>query len=500
MKKNTPIQRRIRVALACVFFFGLTIMLCDVTGVTHKYLSWMARVQFLPAVLSLTAGFSLAALAWVGFTLLLTLLFGRIYCSTICPLGVMQDGFRRLGNLLPRKWRQSQRPTNARVQAYVRALVLFIFIVLSCLTLTAPLAHLIAPYSAFARMVQTLLAPLAGLVNNLLASAAAHYESYAFYPVEVWTRAGLSVGIALTTLLLIGGLAAWKGRWWCNTICPVGTVLGGVSRFALFRVEVDKDACIGCGLCQKKCKAECIDVENHRVDMSRCVDCFDCLDVCRHNAIHYRRASVKEEAAEPQNDSRRKFLTLTGAMAVAAGVKAQHAKTDGGLAIIEDKQVPKRTRPVLPAGSYSVRHLAQYCTSCQLCISACPQHILRPSTSLTRLMQPEMDFTAGYCLTSCTRCADVCPTDAIRPIQKEEKTAIQIGCAYWLKKNCIMHTDGVHCGNCVRHCPSGALSLVEGQIVVDGERCIGCGHCEYVCPARPFSAIYVEGLEQQMIH
>lgn len=120
-------------------------------------------------------------------------------------------------------------------------------------------------------------------------------------------------------------------------------------------------------------------------------------------------------------------------------------------------------------------------------------------------MQPEMSYERGYCRPECTKCSEVCPAGAIRPITREEKTGIQIGHAVWVKANCVVLTDGVSCGNCARHCPSGAIQMVpsdpndENSLkipVVNTERCIGCGACENLCPARPFSAIYVEGHER----
>ena len=155
-------------------------------------------------------------------------------------------------------------------------------------------------------------------------------------------------------------------------------------------------------------------------------------------------------------------------------------------------------------GSLSARHFAQHCTACQLCVSNCPNDVLRPSTSLSTFMQPTMSYERGYCRPECTKCGDVCPTGAIKPITRAYKSATQIGHAVWIKKNCVPLTDGVECGNCARHCPTGAITMVpinpkdEHSLkipAVNEARCIGCGACENLCPARPFSAIYVEGHE-----
>ena len=119
-------------------------------------------------------------------------------------------------------------------------------------------------------------------------------------------------------------------------------------------------------------------------------------------------------------------------------------------------------------------------------------------------MQPEMSYERGYCRPECVRCSEVCPDGAIRLVTKADKSAIQIGHAVFHPENCIVNTDGVECGNCARHCPSGAIQMVPSAAgnpasrklpVVNEARCIGCGACENLCPARPFSAIHVEGHE-----
>ena len=156
----------------------------------------------------------------------------------------------------------------------------------------------------------------------------------------------------------------------------------------------------------------------------------------------------------------------------------------------------------MPPGAQGLRNMNNHCTACQLCVSACPNHVLRPSDSLSTLMQPETTYEKGYCRPECTECTQVCPNGAIRPVSVPEKTGIAIGQAVWIKENCIVNTDEKQCNACQRNCPAAAITLVArdpGQSdslkipVVDKEMCIGCGACEYLCPARPFSAIYVEG-------
>ena len=492
--------RKIRLTLAVLFFAAITPLFLDFTGTVHAWLGWTAKLQFLPAVLALNAGA-------VVFLLLLTLVFGRVYCSVICPLGVMQDVAAWFG-----KKQKKNRYTFSPARQWLRGGVLILFIA-AMLAGAGSLAALIAPYSSYGRIAGNLFAPLYGWCNNLLAYFAERAGSYAFYETEVWLKSVPTFVIAALTFIIICTLAWRNGRTYCNTICPVGTVLGFFARWSWLKPVIDTDKCVNCKLCARNCKASCIDISRHRIDYSRCVACMDCIGKCHKGAISFSPASFrkksirKTEPETPSTDkgegaSRRSFLTATALVTAAVTLKAQEKKVDGGLAIIKDKQIPHRNTPVVPPGAWSAQHFARHCTACQLCVSACPNQVLRPAADLMRLMQPEMSYERGYCRPECTRCSDVCPAGAIRPITLADKSATQIGHAVWIKKNCVPLTDGVECGNCARHCPAGAIQMVPSDAgdpgspkipVVNEERCIGCGACENLCPARPFSAIYVEG-------
>lgn len=515
----TNMLKKIRTVFAIIFFAAITLLFLDFTGTLHTWLGWMAKIQFLPAVLALNAGA-------IIFLVLLTLLFGRIYCSVICPLGVFQDLVSWINGRRSRKARM--RFTYSRAKNWLRYGMLVLFTA----ALAAGIGSFVAlldPYSAYGRIVSNLFAPLWQWGNNLLAFFAERIDSYAFYKTDVWLRSLTTFIIAAVTLVVIVVLAWRNGRTWCNTICPVGTVLGFISRFSLFKVRIDAEKCKSCSLCARACKASCIDYKNHSIDHSRCVDCFDCMDTCTHGAISWTfRFRGKSDntirtdeghAGTTADKSRRRFLAAGAALTAAATIKAQEKKVDGGLAVIQDKEIPDRRTRIVPPGAMSLKNFYRHCTACQLCVSVCPNHVLRPSAGLDTLMQPEMSYERGYCRPECTKCSDVCPAGAILPVSAEEKSSIQIGHAVWIKSNCIPVTDGVKCGNCARHCPTGAIQMVPFRgrhryrgghsedagndrpevfiPVINTERCIGCGACENLCPARPFTAIYVEG---NMVH
>lgn len=487
--------RKIRITLALVFFSCITLLFLDFSGTVHHWLGWMAKIQFLPAVLALNLGVIICLV-------LLTLLLGRVYCSVICPLGVMQDVFGWIGKK-SKKNRYSYSPAR-NVLRYTLLAILVGAIVLGIGSVVA----LLAPYSAYGRIAQNLLSPLWIWGNNILAYFAERADSYAFYEKEVWIRSIPVFVIAAVTLVVLAVLAWRNGRTYCNTICPVGTVLGFLSRYSIFKPVIDTSKCNGCGLCARNCKAACIDSKNHAIDYSRCVACMDCIGKCHKGAISYsRRKTVKAEETnrKPADNSRRSFLTATVAVGTTAILHAEEKTVDGGLAVITDKKIPARKTPIVPPGAVGLSHLTDHCTGCQLCVSVCPNGVLRPSDELSTLMQPRSSYERGYCRPECTKCSEVCPAGAIIKIDRAEKSSIQIGHAVWVKENCVPLTDGVECGNCARHCPVGAIQMVASDPdnpdspkipVVNDERCIGCGACENLCPARPFSAIYVEGHEK----
>lgn len=497
--------KKIRIILAAIAFVLVTLLFLDFTGTLHLWFGWLAKVQLVPAVLA----FNVVVLVVLA---VVTFLFGRVYCSVICPLGVMQDG---VSNVSGRRKGKKNRFRYSPAKTWLRWSVLALFVVAVAVPAMSLIVSLLDPYAAYGRIAGNLFAPLYRLGNNLLAWGAETVDSYAFYSTEVWVKSWITLGVSVVTLGVVGFLAWRGGRTYCNTICPVGTVLGFLSRFSIFRPTFQTDKCTKCGLCERRCKSSCIDSKNMTIDQSRCVTCMNCVEACKFGAMKYQPRKlggkkviepvVETATADQKTDggiSRRSFLAIAGGLAVTTTVKAQQLHVDGGLAEIEDKKIPDRKTPIVPPGAQSLRNMNNHCTACQLCVSACTNQVLRPSSKLSTLMQPEMSFERGYCRPECVECSSVCPAGAIRKIDTAEKSAISIGQAIWLMDNCVVNRDEIQCNNCEQHCPTGAITLVARDPgysdslktpVIDKELCIGCGACENLCSSRPFSAIYVEG-------
>ena len=484
--------RKIRIGVSIALFFLITLYFLDFRESFPQSLHFLAKIQFIPALLSLN-------IIILGGLVLLTLVFGRVYCSSICPMGIFQDIVGWLSKRVKHKKRYTYSPAKTILRWTTLLLVLAAFIFGFTF-----LIGLLDPYGAYGRIVTHLFRPAYLAGNNLLETIFIRFNNYTFFRVGIYSLSVLSTVIALFTLVGIGLLAWRNGRTFCNTLCPAGTVLGFISRFSFFKVQFDSDKCNSCGLCSMKCKASCIDSKELTVDYSRCINCFNCVEACKRDAMHYKpiwskKTSKEEIVAVDVNQSKRRFLSSTFATAMAATNLL--AQTTG----ISLKRELKRQQPIAPPGVQNIDRLLQKCISCHLCVTKCPSHVIKPALfeyGLGGIMQPKLYFDHGFCSYDCTVCGDVCPTGAILPLTKEEKHHTQMGQVNFILENCIVYYDETSCGACSEHCPTQAVSMVpyKGALTIphtDPTICVGCGGCEYVCPAIPFKAIYVEGLKEQ---
>jgi ferredoxin len=482
-------------------------------------------VQFVPSLLQFLDS---AAIGATGFILVLglALVFGRVYCSFVCPLGICQDMVSRLARKRmanPGKKKGTYRFSYSRPHYFLWYTVL-ILTVLLFLAGSGLVLNLLDPFSSFGRMVSTLFRPLVLGANNLGAFALEQWGNHFLYRVRLPVFVPVATGIALVTLMVVGWLSARHGRLYCNTLCPVGALLGLFSKISMFRIRIAPEACDGCRRCQRVCKAGCIDLKEKTVDVSRCVGCFNCLAACPGQGLTIQNHWQRPARQNPAEPGRRGFLI--GLAAACMGLGSSRAdtgpdnpvspvstanpadSTDPVNPVIQTRPttIPEtRTGPISPPGSVSVARFSSLCTACHLCVSVCPSRILVPAFldyGFSGMLQPKMDFRSGHCNFDCTDCLEVCPTGAILPLSRENKQQAQVGVAKFIKENCVVYTDNTNCGACSEHCPTKAVDMVHYLTLPDRDLlipkvnpdiCVGCGGCEYACPTKPYKAIYVEG-------
>lgn len=505
----------LRVVAATLVFAACLVVFLDPRGSLPTWFGYsVASAQFVPALLGFATGAAFATA--LALLLVLTLAVGRVYCSVICPLGILHDLIARARDALRRKrLRLPYRPAAIWARrSFFSATLLGIVTGWFGFTLS-----LFDPYSIFGRIASDLFRPVVVHANNLLAQAANAAGLTVVARIEPqWAAAG-ALALPLLGLAIVTAMAVARGRLYCNTVCPVGTFLGFLSRRSAFRLSIDSMVCRKCGDCLRVCKAQCIDLRNATIDASRCVACYNCVGACDEHGIGYRFSWKRPVAPQPASPAtvertaspgaadpqRRTFLaglgvvSLTAPLLVAARVEEASSETF-------DPQRPRvrksnnESHAIAPPGAESVDRLLEHCTACHLCISACPTHVLQPAFldyGWNGLMKPRLDNTRAYCLFDCQRCSEVCPDGALTPLTLAQKHAAKIGVAKLDVEKCIVKTKGTDCAACSEHCPTKAVDTKPyGDNLrlpwVHGESCIGCGACEFACPAEP-KAIQVTG-------
>lgn len=500
MKTNNPLKA-IRVLLALLIFIPIFLYFIDFADrLPDGVVSQLLRIQLVPAILA-------GAIICLSLLLIITWLFGRVYCSVLCPLGILQDVINRISNLFRKPKKRKRRYKYSKPQNILRYSILTLTVLVS-IFVSNTLLLVLDPYSNFGRIGANLFRPAVMEVNNLLADGLARMDNYTLYHVTLSTVTWSAFLFALGFLVLLIILVVWRGRLFCNTLCPVGALLGLVSKYSLFRITINETSCNMCGSCARICKTQAISSKEKTVDASRCVDCFNCLSACPNGGIGYtinpiyRRKAVQpmiEDTTAVCEESRRTFLA-TGVALASSMPLLSYAQRRKRMRMGHAGNHPSHNGiPVTPPGSLSIERFKDQCTACHLCVVHCPTQILKPSGmqyGFDYFLKPHMSYEAHFCNYECTVCSEVCPTKAIAPITSEEKATIQIGIAHFIKRLCIVHSEGTDCGACSEHCPTQAVHMVpyKGTLTipqVDPELCIGCGGCESICPVRPDRAIVV---------
>jgi ferredoxin len=493
---RSPFLRNFRIAFSAIILICFFAVFSDFKNlIPPRYINILIYLQFVPSALKF---YDLRSLASVGFAavLILTLLTGRTYCSFFCPLGIGQDLFSRIGGRIKKKFRRyGLKKPHTVIRYSLLAATLIVTMIWGIYLLT-----LLDPYSIFGRFMTFFAKPAVIVINNLIAGILHKFDVYTISHVTIKGYQLLTYTIPVLFFILVGGLSLTKGRLYCNMVCPVGTLLGLVSKISIFRIKFDESKCTRCGRCAVGCKSSCIDFLQYHVDVTRCVDCFNCIKICPDKALSYGVVRLKKKPHET-DEEKRKFIA--GSILLLLGLP-QVLKA-------QDKPAPKpnkpstvkenRTCPVCPPGAGSIAEFNKTCTACSLCITACPNGVLQPAMmqyGLTGMMQPVMDYHKSFCTYNCTKCTEVCPTYALKPLILEAKKLTQLGKTNFIKDNCIVKTEKTACGACSEACPTKAVYMIpyEGNLLipeVNTDICIGCGHCENACPTTPYKAIFVDG-------
>ena len=472
----------VRIAVAAVMFvlfFGV--------GIGVRQFDAILVTQFGPGLIRLTSGVFLGTLAAVVLIAAVTLLFGRIYCSVLCPLGILQDGIAFLAHWNWKKWKWSRyRFLDTRPVKYG---VFLCVAVLALAGVMLPLTAL-APSSNFFTIVSNAFLRIFGMAAPETGNAAGQF---AVNPPAA------AFCFSLAVFVVVAVMAAWRGRLYCNTLCPVGAVLSLLGRAPLWRITLSQDMCVSCGMCEATCKGGAINAKKKSVLTENCVMCLNCISACKRGGVKIERYGKKPSrttaptpGAEPDfNASRRRFIGAVGGAAAGAGA----------LLLVDriEKAMPRpSSAPAMPPGAGNAGRFHTKCVGCGVCIRECKGKVLVPSVTqygLAGFMQPVVDYSRGYCVYDCNLCSNVCPAGALLPLPLEAKHKTGIGIASVDPAACV------GCGICASKCR--AIEMVTGSdgrrlASVLSDRCIGCGFCRSVCTLpEKGPAITVSGVDVQ---
>ncbi len=485
--------KKTRVIISLIFIIAISILYFDLSfSIQSVFADYPIFLQFIPSLLSFI---SVSAIAGTGFifVIIITLLFGRVYCSTVCPLGILQDVI----TFLRKKYKKINfyltKPFT-KTRYIILAITTLLFLIGTSIGL-----NLLDPFSNYGRITTNIFRPIAIGANNVASFLLEQMDSYFISPLDF---KGINLFPFLFSIIILGAIV-WLsysyGRLYCNSICPVGTFLGLLSKVSFFKIGIIESNCIECGECETVCKSNCIESESKFIDFSRCVGCFNCFDVCPSIGISYVPRYDFGKSNSVDSD-KRSFFKKIGIFVLTSNIiiKAQEK-----IQVYTKNKIPViRNSPVSPPGSISIENFNDQCTACHLCVSSCPTQVLQPSFleyGLLEIMQPRMDYKTSYCNYDCTICLDVCPSGAIIKTDIDSKKLIQMGKAKFIKDNCVVYTQKTDCGACAEHCPTKAvkmemdLEVKKKAPIINEEICVGCGACEFACPTIPYKAIYVEG-------
>lgn len=491
-----------------ILFFALFVFLfLKAEYVGREVLYWPVDLFFRFDPLVFTAhllSFSpwVAGLSWSLVFVALTLVLGRFFCGWVCPMGTALDGCRRL----------LFRPREDRgVAARWRRGKYYLFL---ALLVTAPfslnLVGLFDPLSLLYRSLAIVFYPAfgygvekAGLTLYRLGPPITYlsepvYQGLKTVLLPFKPLVYLLPFLTLALFALVVAAERVDRRFWCRALCPLGALYGLLARFSLLRRRPTA-LCPDCGDCLQICKMAAFAPGKPSRHMSaECQLCLSCLDRCeKEDRVQF---TWRSKAPRARLDlGRRQMIT-----SLAAGVAAVPLLRLGSLALRPEEHL------IRPPGAQGEAALLTRCIRCGQCMKVCLTNGLQPvlwEAGLEGFYTPRLIPRMGYCAYSCNLCGQVCPTGAIPSLPLAEKQALTLGTAFINRSRCIPYTEGADCLVCEEHCPVSpkAITYHEQEVinlqgekvkvklpVVHQDRCIGCGHCEHVCPVGGAAAIRVK--------
>ena len=460
-------------------------------------------------------------LLWSLVILLPTLFLGRFFCGWICPMGTLQHF---VGNMPSEAKRGTQRIEANRYKRWqtVKYAVLMAGLVAACFG--SMVIGWLDPFSLLVRSIGlsilpafnfTVRAVLAPLENSHLAVIKATGETthaVLQFLVLDFRQAHFTQGLALGILFLVILSASLRiTRLWCRSICPLGALLGAVSRWSVFGLHKDAESCDKCNRCLLHCQGGDDPIGGAPWRKAECLMCMNCVGSCPHGSLVFRFFRNEKEVASPDLSRRR---TLTGLAAGAVVVPLMRADTAMGKS--------RNERLLRPPGALDEPDFLSRCIRCGECMKVCPNNSLHPTlgeAGLEGLWTPTLVPRIGYCEPSCILCSEVCPTGAIWQITPREKgwvvgvgqqsQQVRVGTAFYDRGRCLPWAMATECIVCEEWCPVSpkAIYLQEAQVIdaagntktlkqprVDPSRCVGCGACEFACPLQERPAVYVTSI------
>jgi len=438
-------------------------------------------------IVALTGGVVLTGLLVSAATVVVTVLFGRVFCGWICPLGTLFDVF---GRVIPQR---KNRPPEGNGRYKNIKYYLLAFMVFGSLAGFSA-ALFFDPLVFIFRIFTLNVFPSAVfLVNhglNLIRPLALKTGAMNLYMFSLGQPVFNVFGfLNLVVFLSVVGLLYVERRFWCRNLCPLGALLSLLSRFSIWGRTVNEE-CIHCSRCSRSCPMNAIG-EGYEITSAReCIQCMRCESVCPVNAVSFT-FNVPPERRFEFNPSRRGVI-LAGLGGIAAALSAGTAaatKTRHGTLL-------------RPPGALPEKDFLDVCLRCGECMKVCPTNALQPArleAGIEGMFTPVLVPRIGGCEEQCNLCGRVCPTGAIRNLPLEEKQFAVIGNATIERNLCIAWEQLKVCLICDEVCPFDAVEFklvsdekgtLERPFVIE-DKCVGCGQCEHGCPVNGPAAIHV---------